>query len=117
MSGLQYSQGYAELISLSMFIGPTWPVENGAVVGPLLGVAEYTIQIIKKMQRENVKSWTPKQDVTDAFNEHSQEWIKHTVWKDDCRSWYKDNDTGRVNAVWPGSSLHYMDIIAEPRYE
>jgi cation diffusion facilitator CzcD-associated flavoprotein CzcO len=100
-----------------MFIGPTWPVENGAVVGPLLGVSEYTIQLIKKMQRNDIKSWTPKQDVTDAFNEHAQEWIKHTVWKDDCRSWYKNNETGRVNAVWPGSSLHYMDVIAEPRYE
>lgn len=43
----------------------------------------------------------------DRFNEHAQEWIKHTVWKDACRSWYKNNETGRVNAVWPGSSLHY----------
>jgi hypothetical protein len=42
---------------------------------------------------------------------------RHTVWKDDCRSWYKNNETGRVNAVWPGSSLHYMDIITSPRYE
>lgn len=35
----------------------------------------------------------------------------------DCRSWYKDNDTGRVNAVWPGSSLHYIEAIQQPRYE
>ena len=46
-----------------------------------------------------------------------QEWIKHTVWKDDCRSWYKDNTTGRVNAVWPGSSMHYQQVIEQPRYE
>ncbi|KAF2729694.1 FAD/NAD(P)-binding domain-containing protein [Polyplosphaeria fusca] len=100
-----------------MFIGPTWPVENGSVAGPLLGVAEYTVKVIKKMQREHIKSWVPRQDVTDRFNEHAQEWIKHTVWKDECRSWYRDNVTGRVNAVWPGSSLHYIDVIREPRYE
>lgn len=87
------------------------------MVGPLLGVSEYAIQVIKKMQKDNIKSWAPKQDVTDKFNDHTQEWIKHTVWKDDCRSWYKNNETGRVNAVWPGSSNHYMDVIAEPRYE
>lgn len=100
-----------------MFVGPTWPVENGSVTGPLGGVAEYTLQIIHKMQREHIKSWVPKQDVTDAFNVHAQEWIKHTVWKGSCRSWYKNNDTGRVNAVWPGSSNHYLEVIKTPRYE
>lgn len=33
------------------------------------------------------------------------------------QSWYKDNETGRVNAVWPGSSLHYIEAIRQPRYE
>lgn len=97
-----------------MMLGPTWPVENGSVLGPLDSVAEYAIQVIKKMQNENIKSWVPKQDITDKFNAHTQEWIKHTVWKEDCRSWYetkesqlhrmmltlqryKDNETGRVN--------------------
>jgi hypothetical protein len=73
------------------------PVENGSVAGPLLGVSEYMIQVIKKMQREHIKSWVPRQDITDAFNAHAQEWIKHTVWKDNCRSWYRNNETGRVN--------------------
>ena len=80
-------------------------------------MSEYAIQIIKKMQYENIKSWDPKQQVTDQYNEHCQEWIKHTVWKDSCRSWYKNNETGRVNAVYPGSSLHYICMIKQPRYE
>lgn len=99
------------------FIGPTWPIENGSVMGPLHTVSDYAIDIIKKMQNENISSWTPRQDITDSFNEHVQEWIKHTVWKEDCRSWYKDNETGRVNAIWPGSSLHYHQVIGRPRYE
>jgi hypothetical protein len=28
-----------------------------------------------------------------------------------------DNETGRVNAIFPGSSLHYCQLIEEPRYE
>ncbi|KAK5112948.1 hypothetical protein LTR62_003770 [Meristemomyces frigidus] len=99
------------------FIGPTWPVENGSVMGPLHSVSDYAVQIIKKMQNENIKSWTPDQHKTDLFNNHVQEWVKWTVWKEDCRSWYKDNKTGRVNAVWPGSSMHYQQVIASPRYE
>jgi hydroxyversicolorone monooxygenase len=42
-------------------------VENGSVMGPLHSVSDYTIQIIKKMQNENIKSWMPKQDVTVGF--------------------------------------------------
>ncbi len=30
---------------------------------------------------------------------------------------YKNNETGRVNAVWPGSSLHYIETIRKPRWE
>lgn len=86
-------------------------------MGPLDQVAQYCIQVIKKVQSEQIKSLTPKQSVTDAFNAHCQEWVTHTVWVDGCRSWYKNNDTGRVNAVWPGSSLHYIQVIKEPRYE
>lgn len=97
--------------------GPTWPVENGSALGPLLAVALYAVQIIKKMQAENVKSLVPRRDVTDKFNAHVQEFIKTSVWKEDCRSWYKDNKTGKVFAVWPGSSLHYMQTISSPRYE
>ena len=70
-------------------------------------VAEYTIKIIKKMQNEFIRSIVPRQDITDSFNTHVQEFIKHTVWSTDCRAWYRNNETGRVNAVFPGSSLHY----------
>src|ERR1700761_7951283 len=36
----------------------------------------------------------------------------------DCVSFrYKNNETGRVNAVWPGSSLHYVEAIRVPRWE
>lgn len=94
-----------------------WPVENGSVMGPLLTVSEYAIQTIHKLQYENIHSLSPKPSVTAAFNAHAQEWVKHTVWKEDCRAWYRDNDTGRVNAVWPGSSLHYQHVVRTPRWE
>ncbi len=86
-------------------------------MGPLMYVSYYALQLIRKLQTEYICSIEPKQDVTDAFNDHCQEWVRHTVWVEDCRSWYKNNETGRVNAVWPGSSLHYIEAIRTPRYE
>jgi cation diffusion facilitator CzcD-associated flavoprotein CzcO len=82
------------------FIGPTWPVENGSVMGPLGAVGEYAIQIIKKMQQEFIRSSTPKQDVTDLFNAHTQEFIKHTVWSSNCRSWYRSKQLRYHLALW-----------------
>ena len=78
-----------DMPNLITFIGPTWPVENGSVMGPLGKVAEYTIKVIKKMQSEFIRSIVPKQDMTDLFNAHTQEFIKQTVWSSDCRSWYR----------------------------
>ncbi|EWG44880.1 hypothetical protein FVEG_05847 [Fusarium verticillioides 7600] len=109
--------GSADMPNFIMFLGPTWPVTNGSIAGPVQAVAKYAVQIVHKMQRDNIKYWVPKQHVVDQFNDHAQEWYKHSVWKDSCRYWYKNNDTGRVNAVWPGSALHYMDTISVPRYE
>ena len=86
-------------------------------MGPLEEVCHFVIKFLQKFQRELIQSFVPKQDVTDEFNEHAQEYLSHTVWSDDCRSWYKDNDTGRVNAIWPGNSLHYIEVIKNPRYE
>jgi len=71
------------------FIGPTWPVENGSVMGPLHQVAMYALKVIRKMQIEDIRSFAPKQDITDAFNAHTQEFIKHSVWSSDCRAWYR----------------------------
>lgn len=67
------------------------------------------------VQNERIVSFEPRQDITDRFNEHVQEFMKSTVWMDNCRSWYKSN--GRVNALWPGESLHYIETIREPRWE
>lgn len=44
--------------------------------------------------------------------------MKKTVWEHECNSWYKANSvSGKVSALWPGSTLHYLEAIAEPRYD
>ena len=49
--------------NMMLFVGPTWPVENGSVMGPLHTVSDYAVQIIKKMQNEKIRSWVPRQDI------------------------------------------------------
>lgn len=41
-----------------------------------------------------------------------------TVWSEPCRSWYKANQADApVTALWPGSTLHYIEAMEELRME
>ena len=56
---------------------------------------EYIIQATKKMQEDQIKSMQPKQRVTDQLNAYQDAWhSKHSIWNEDCKSWYKDNVIG-----------------------
>ncbi|KAF5661463.1 sterigmatocystin biosynthesis monooxygenase stcW [Fusarium circinatum] len=100
-----------------MYLGPNCPVENGSITGLLEAIVSYTVKVIRKMQRDNIKYFVPRQDATDEFNDHAQSWFKGTVWEENCNAWYKNRKTGRVDAIWPGSALHFRDAIEDPRWE
>jgi hydroxyversicolorone monooxygenase len=115
-------QGYLGLAVPDMpnfisFASPASPIENGSAIGPMQAVGDYAIQVIMKMQSENIMSFMPKQRVTDDFNRHCQEFLREAVWSDTCRSWYKRNETGEIYSVYPGSSLHYIELVTRPRWE
>lgn len=97
--------------------GPPSPVQNGTPFGGFHAAAGYALHIIRKLQRENVRALQPKRDVVRAFVRHVDDYFAGTVFADACRSWYKDNETGRINAVWPGSALHYRKVLENPRWE
>jgi len=41
-----------------------------------------------------------------------------SVWTENCRSWYKAGSIhGKVAALWPGSTLHYLEALQDPRWE
>ena len=42
-------------------------------------------------------------------------YMDYTVWTNGCRSWYQDRKNGnRISALWPGSTLHYIETIQKP---
>ncbi|KIX06710.1 uncharacterized protein Z518_04686 [Rhinocladiella mackenziei CBS 650.93] len=102
---------------LDVSFGPTFPVLTGSVTASLSAVADYALQMIKKIQAEDLHSVTPRQDVTDQFNEHTQTMLHGMVWEEDCHSWYKRPSDGRITVVWPGSALHFQEVVRNPRWE
>lgn len=97
--------------------GPPSPVQNGTPFGTFHAQGQYSINVIQKLQRDNIRSLEPKRDIAEAFVRHTDDYHKNTVFSDTCRSWYKNNETGRTTAVWPGSALHFREIVGNPRWE
>ncbi|KAJ3548539.1 hypothetical protein NM208_g959 [Fusarium decemcellulare] len=102
--------------NMVLLFGPAWPVFAGSVTASLTAVSTFAMKLIRKIQTDDIRSIAPRQDVTDAFNVHQQTMLHGTVWEDDCSSWYKDKN-GRITAIWPGSGLHFQEVVSEPRWE
>lgn len=75
------------------------------------------LQIVKKVQKEHIKSIAPRKEATDNFVEHADLWLKRTVWSESCNSWFKNGKKDGVLTIFPGSRLVLADLLASPRYE
>jgi len=62
---------------------------------------EYILQCCRKMQEDHIKCMEPKQSVTTQLNLYMDAWHrKHSIWAEDCKSWYKENKPdGRVSSL------------------
>lgn len=74
--------------------------------------------MINKYQRDNMHSFEPSAEATKDFYNHTHELMKRLVWSAPCRSWFKNGKThGPVTAIWPGSRLHFFEVMKEVRWE
>jgi len=108
--------GAAHCPNYFMFLGPNCPVGNGPVLIGIETQADYFIKFIKKFREQNVKSFVPQERAILEFKQHKDEWMKRSVWEQDCRSWYK-NPNGIITALWVGSAVHYVEALESPRFE
>ncbi|KAL4762854.1 flavin-containing monooxygenase [Aspergillus foveolatus] len=107
----------AGFLNYLMFLGPNTPISNGSLMGPLEATADYITRLLRKTVRQQIQSFSVRPDAQAEFDAHTQSYMSNMVWTGTCRSWYKNNTTGKITALWPGSSLHYMQTLAEDWWE
>ena len=101
-----------------MFMGPNATVGHGSLIYSLDWTAEWMVQWIRKISREDIASIAPKQQAVDEFVRYGDEIMKTLTWTGNCRSWYKNNRIdGRVTATFAGSALLFKDMIDTIRPE
>lgn len=116
-------EGYMSIMCPDMpnyfiFTGPNATVGHGSLLPSLDWTANYLVKLLRKLAREDIASFVPKQDVTDDFNRYGDTIHQNLVWTGSCSSWFKQNGPdARVTANFPGSGLLYHDMMKEIRGE
>ncbi|KAF7588054.1 hypothetical protein BBP40_006223 [Aspergillus hancockii] len=100
-----------------MFTGPNCPFGSGGIIVGIEAEGTYMTNFFNRWQKEDIKFFDPKKQAVDEFMEQKDLFMDTTVWAKGCRSWWKHNKTGKVTALWPGSTLHYLEALAHPRYD
>lgn len=101
-----------------IFLGPNCPIGNGPVLAAIECQADWMMRIIDRYQTNNIHSFAPKMEAVNDFIKFKDKFMTKTVWNDPCRSWYKANQADApVTALWPGSTLHYLEAMSEVRWE
>ncbi|RVX74091.1 hypothetical protein B0A52_01923 [Exophiala mesophila] len=107
----------ANMPNYFIFLGPNGGPGIGSTVPFLENGARYMIKCVQKLQREWISSMTPKSDAVKLFGKHTDEFLEPTVFNSNCRAWWRHNTNGRLLALWPGSALHGIYCLANPRWE
>jgi len=105
-----------------MFIGPQSPLVGGSLMPVIEAQADYILHFVDRFQTENIQSMSPKAVAVADFISHVGRFSKSTVWSDTCGSWYSAATPASASTppkpatrTWPGSILHYLEAIREPR--
>ena len=77
----------------------------------------YMIKCIQKLQRERYAAMVPKVAAIRDFVSHADSFFAKTVLTENCGTWFKSGENGRVAALWPGGLPHAWLALQEPRWE
>ena len=80
-------------------------------------VGDYIVKCVRKTQKENIRSMAINKKAVDDFTDYADAYFANTVFTEECKSWYRRKDTGRVVRLWPGNTLHCIEALRSPRWE
>ncbi|KAI6088043.1 FAD/NAD(P)-binding domain-containing protein [Hypoxylon rubiginosum] len=111
--------GISEFPNTLTFLGPYTPVSNGPTLIAIEAQADYICSFIDRYQTEpSMHSFRPKRAACEDFKAHVASAMERLVWTDRCRNSHNNHAVGgRVPTTWPGSTLHYLEAVREPRVE
>ncbi|KAF5561492.1 sterigmatocystin biosynthesis monooxygenase stcW [Fusarium napiforme] len=111
--------GISECPNSFTLAGPWSPISNGPVIAPIEAQADFVCSFIDKYQTEpSMHSMSLKAAVCYDFKTYMAQVTQKMVWSDNCRHSHNIKPNwGQSSITWPGSTLHYLEAMREPRFE
>jgi len=104
--------------NLFITTGPNSIIGTGSFMIIMERQVDYIVAATKKLQRERLKSMEVTAQAVKDFDEYMEHFFPTSSFSDKCTSWYKlGKSDGRVVGLWPGSCLHCIRAMANPRWE
>jgi len=93
--------------NLFLLLGPNTGLGSTSVVIMIEAQVEYLLRALERMKGVGTATVEPCPEAQEAFLAEVDARLRPTVWAAGrCASWYIDR-TGRVSAIWPGTTWAY----------
>ncbi len=92
--------------NLFLIVGPGTGLGHSSLVFMIEAQLNHVIGALCSARSTGVAAYELRRDVEARSYEELQERVSHTVWSSGCSSWYRSAD-GRVDTLWPGSTIEY----------
>ncbi|KZV72482.1 FAD/NAD-P-binding domain-containing protein [Peniophora sp. CONT] len=102
--------------NLFLGLGPNSGVNSGSLLVLMERQVDYAVDATLKMQRERIACMEVKASAVRAWREYMKGFFPKTVFNDGCKNWYSAPD-GHIRALWPGTCLHAVRTLSNPRWE
>ncbi|KAK8858795.1 hypothetical protein IAR55_003025 [Kwoniella newhampshirensis] len=99
-----------------MYYGPHGPTGHGSGAPMIEAMTRCFMQMLKKMQRENITKMEISADAVKDFNEHRELYLKRTAWSGTCSSWFKPGPYASP-VMFPGNRVLIIELLTNPRWE
>ncbi|KAK0436609.1 hypothetical protein EV421DRAFT_1114460 [Armillaria borealis] len=101
-----------------MGCGPGITYANGSLLPCTEAQADFVVACLSKLQKQDIETMEVNKDAQDEYNIQQEAVMKDLVFTEPCSSWYKGGKVdGEPDAIYAGSTLQFMEMLASPRWE
>ncbi|KAH7072432.1 FAD/NAD-P-binding domain-containing protein [Paraphoma chrysanthemicola] len=108
---------YPEVPNYFVFLGAYGPLGHGSTLPMIEHYTDYVLQVLEKARTDNVKRLSVKKSVSEDFTRYADEYLKKTAWSGPCSSWFRNGKVSNKPVLWPGSRIHQLTVLRQPRFE
>lgn len=101
-----------------VLVGPSSPASHSSLLPTLEWYTQYMFQMINRLQTESIKAYEPRKPAVCELQNHPHELIKRLAWPSACCSSFRNKKSDEpMAAIYPGSPLHFFEMLKNVRSE